>query len=135
MGKTELYPMPAKDPVTGGDLYVSEMTCEASGVILRGRFEVPRYARLDRDQAAFLETFLRCRGMLSSVEKELGLSYPTVRSRLDALLEALNLPAVREDGVRKEKLSEQKKSILDQLERGEIGPDEAKRKLREGATR
>lgn len=135
MSKSGLHPIPPKDPVTGGELYVSELTCEASGVTIRGRFEVPRYSRLDPDQAKFLETFLRCRGMLSGVEKELGLSYPTLRSRLDALLEALDLPPFKEEDAKRPKFSEQRKRILEQLESGEISPEDAKRKLKEGAAR
>jgi hypothetical protein len=133
MEKTKLLPIPPKDPVSGGELYISELACEESGVTLRGKFEVPKYAKLDAEQARFLETFLRCRGMLNSVERELGISYPTVRSRLDALLEALDLPPVKEEaGAKKPKMVDRRK-ILDQLERGEITPEEAKSKLRGGS--
>src|SRR6185312_12620072 len=90
MAHEKYHKLPARDPVTGGELYISEVTGEDSGITMRGKFEIPRYARLDSDQQRFLETFLRCRGMLNSVERELGLSYPTVRARLDSLLEALN---------------------------------------------
>jgi len=129
-----LHPIPSRDPVTGDDLYVSELTCDKSGVTIRGKFEVPKYAKLDAEQAKFLETFLRCRGMLSSVERELGISYPTVRSRLDALLEALGLTPVRDDGARN-KLAEKKKKILDQLEKGEITAEKAKALLKGGASK
>jgi len=128
----KLHEIPHRDPVSGQELIISELLCEESGVTIRGRFTVPKYAKLDADQARFLETFLRCRGMLSSVERELGISYPTVRARLDALLEALELPPVR-DEARKDKLAEKRQKVLDQLERGEITPDEAKEKLRGGA--
>lgn len=123
-------PLPTSDPVTGGSLYISELTGEESGITIRGRFGIPPYARLDGEQQRFLETFLRCRGMLSSVEKELGLSYPTVRARLDGLLEALGLVAVeKEDGARKESSAERKRRVLEQLERGEISAEDAKRML------
>jgi hypothetical protein len=125
--------LPFKDPVSGGDLYVSELTCEESGVTIRGRFEVPRWARLDAEQAAFLETFLRCRGMINSVERELGISYPTARARLDSLLEALGYGPTKEEKIRKAKAALHKRRILEQLERGEITPEEAKIKLRGGA--
>jgi hypothetical protein len=95
MGKDKLHAIPAHDPVGGGELFVSELTSEDSGVTIRGRFEIPRYSKLDKDHQKFLETFLRCRGMLSRVEEELNLSYPTVRARLDGLLDALNLTPAR----------------------------------------
>ncbi|MEJ5170393.1 MAG: DUF2089 domain-containing protein [Fimbriimonadales bacterium] len=130
---SKLYQMPHKDPVTGAPLYISELSCEESGVVIRGRFEIPRFARIDPETTRFLEIFLRCRGVLSCVEKELGVSYPTVRARLDALLEALGLQPVRETrgGPSKEEL-ERKRQILDKLERGEITAEEAKALLKAG---
>jgi len=133
MGTRNLNMLPSKDPISGGELYVSELTCDESGVSIRGHFEIPRYARLDAEQSKFLETFLRCRGVINAMERELGISYPTVRARLDGLLQALDLTPVKEDAPRKDKAAETKRSILDQLERGEITADEAKAKLKEVA--
>ena len=131
MGKNGYHKIPNADPVGGGPLYVSELTGAESGVVIRGQFALPRFAALDEEQTHFLETFLRCRGMISSVEKELNLSYPTVRARLDSLLSALGLAPAREDGPRREKLSpEGKREILEQLERGEITATEAKERVR-----
>jgi hypothetical protein len=133
----KLHPIPARDPVSGGELYVSELANDDSGVHIRGNFELPRYARLDAEQAHFLETFLRCRGTLSSVEKELGISYPTVRARLDSLLTALGLSPVgpieeppRPAPTPSPEAVERKRQILEQLERGEISPEDAKSQLR-----
>src|SRR3954463_2442945 len=130
MSKDKFKKLLTSDPVSGGDLYVSELSSDDSGITIRGRFEIPRYAKLDAEQTHFLETFLRCRGMLNSVERELGLSYPTVRSRLDALLGALDLAPVKEDTGKRDKMSEKRQGILEKLERGEITAEEAKAKLR-----
>jgi hypothetical protein len=97
MDGAKTYPVPARDPVSGGRLIITEVEGPETGVTIRGRFEMPRFAQLSPDQARYLETFLRCRGMLNSVERELGISYPTARARLDAVLKALDLHAVRED--------------------------------------
>ena len=130
MGEKKYHRMPARDPVTGGELYVSELTSDESGITIRGRFEVPRYAKLDAEQQRFLETFLRCGGMLNSVERELGMSYPTVRKRLDALLEALGFAPAREEAPKRDRPSpDRKRKILEELESGEITPEEAKAKL------
>ena len=130
MGKEKVHPIPARDPVSGGELYISELAGDDSGITIRGRFEIPKYARLDAEQAKFLETFLRCRGMLNSVEKELNLSYPTVRARLDSLLDALDLTPTKENGNgKRDKAAEKKRKVLDQLEKGEITAEEAKEKL------
>lgn len=123
-----LHPIPACDPVSGGELYISELASDDSGITIRGRFAVSKFARLDADQANFLETFLRCKGTISAVEKELGISYPTVKSRLDALLAALGLAPATDDRVKPDPTTKQ--LILDQLERGDITPEEAKAKLR-----
>lgn len=95
---------------------------------IRGRFEVPRYSKLDADQANFLEIFLRCRGNLTAVERELSMSYPTVRARLDQMLAALELAPVPEAP---KKDLDKKRQVLEQLERGEITAEEAKTKLKE----
>jgi hypothetical protein len=131
MAKEKLHKLPDRDPVTGGELYISEVSSEESGIAIRGRFEIPVYARLDFDQQRFLEVFLSCRGMLNSVERELNISYPTARARLDTLLEALGMKPMepREDGIRKEKQAEKKRKVLEELERGEISADQAKEKL------
>jgi hypothetical protein len=132
MGEKKLKKLLTQDPVSGGDLYVSELAGEDSGITIRGRFEIPRWARLNEEQEQFLETFLRCKGMINSVEKELGISYPTVKSRLDGLLLALDLSPAKEETAKKDKSAEKKAKILDLLEKGEISAEEAKAKLKGG---
>ncbi len=127
-----MHRLPAFDPITGHPLYVSEVRSDESGIAMKGRFAIPRFARLTEDQSKFLETFLRCRGVLSSVEKEMGLSYPTVRNRLDQLLTALELPAGPVADANGAGIEDQRR-ILDQLERGEISVEEAKVKIRGGS--
>ena len=135
MDEKRYFQIPGRDPVGGGSLHISELTSDESGVVIRGRFEVPRYTRLDADQAMFLETFLRCRGNLTSVEKEMGMSYPTVRARLDQMLAALDLAPVAETTKKDPKVDmETKRQVLDQLEKGEITASEAKERLKEIAS-
>ena len=78
-------------PVCASDLAVTRLHCGNCGTSLEGEFSVGRFGRLTRDQMALLESFLRSRGNLREMERELGLSYPTVRSRVDALVRALGL--------------------------------------------
>ena len=82
--------LPNKCPFCSGSLEVTEASCLGCGVQIRGRFELAPYRNLDAEQLRFLETFLRCRGVIRDVEAALGISYPTVRGRLDALLNALD---------------------------------------------
>jgi hypothetical protein len=132
MGEKKINKLLIVDPVSGGDLYVSELANDESGVAVRGRFVIPRWAKLTEEQEQFLETFLRCRGMINSVERELGISYPTVKSRLESLLAALELNPVKEEGAKKDKSAEKKAKILEQLEKGEISAAQAKEKLKGG---
>lgn len=132
MGEKKINKLLIQDPVSGGDLYVSELSSDESGVAIRGRFEIPRWSKLTEEQEQFLETFLRCRGMINSVERELGISYPTVKSRLESLLAALDLSPVKEESAKKDKSAEKKAKILEQLEKGQISAEEAKAKLKGG---
>lgn len=82
--------LPNKCPLCSGSMEITEAGCLDCGIQLRGHFALAPYRNLDSDQLRFLETFLRCRGIIRDVEATLGISYPTVRARLDALLNALD---------------------------------------------
>ena len=94
-------------PVCSGELLVTRLECRACGTAIEGEFSVGRFGRLSREQMALLESFLRSRGNLKELERELKVSYPTVRARIDALVRALGLadgPYVAEDCVRRTRL-------------------------------
>jgi hypothetical protein len=76
-------------PVCAGELAVTRLHCRSCGTTLEGEFSVGRFGRLTREQLALLESFLRSRGNLRDMERELGISYPTVRGRVEALVRAL----------------------------------------------
>ena len=78
-------------PVCSSELFVTRLQCRSCGTAIEGDFSVGRFGRLSRDQLALLESFLRARGNLKELERELKLSYPTVRARIDALVRALGL--------------------------------------------
>ncbi len=115
-------PMPVACPVTGGPLMVTRLECEESGVKIEGRFTPNEFALLPEDNLEFLRIFVKVRGNLKEVERIMGLSYPTIRLRFEKLLLALGYevtPAA----------SEQRSSVLDQLELGDIDADEASKRL------
>ena len=130
MDEKELHEIPTNCPVTGGHLYVSELTSAKSGITIRGKFKLPEISRLNKEQRDFLEVFLRSRGVISTVEKELNLSYPTVRARLDSMLESMGLSPYKDSTRAKAKSPEDRRLILDELESGSITPAEAKARLR-----
>lgn len=127
-----MYPVPARCPVCKGSLQIREVVCESCGTQLRGQFSAStcRYCGLDAEQRQFLEAFLRCRGVYNCVERELNISYPTVKARLESLLQALGLSAVGEEKAEEMDVQERRKAILDALERGDITAEEAAEELR-----
>ena len=119
-------------PVCAGELAVTRLHCSTCGTTLEGDFSVGRFGRLTREQLALLESFLRSRGNLRDMERELGISYPTVRSRVEALVRALGFgprdgdvaaPDAETDGEPEAKLGRQE--ILERLARHEISADDA----------
>ncbi len=86
-------------PICSGELAVTRLHCASCGTTLEGDFSVGRFGRLTREQLTLLESFLRSRGNLREMERELGISYPTVRSRVEALVRALGFgPRPDDDG-------------------------------------
>lgn len=116
-------PMPTHCPVTGEPLEVTRLTCPSSGVTIEGRFIPNEFALLPSEQLDFLRLFVKVRGNLKEVERILGLSYPTVRLRFEALLKALGYEALAE-------AADERAEVLARLERGEISAEEAAARLR-----
>jgi hypothetical protein len=97
--------------------------------------EPPKVLRLPAELMAFMLTFVRCRGSIRDVERELGISYPTVCKRLDLVNELLGhgaagMPAAVSAGVAPAMAKMSRDAVLDRLERGEITPAEAAALLR-----
>ena len=114
-------PVVAKCPICSEQLKVSRLECDSCGTRLEGSFSLGRFHALSSDQLEFLETFIRARGNFKDIERELGISYPTVRSRLDAMIRALGFPSQAEP----DRESERRKEILRELAEGRIAPDDA----------
>jgi hypothetical protein len=118
-------------PVCSGELGVTRLRCRSCGTTLEGDFSVGRFARLDRDQLALLESFLRARGNLREMERELGISYPTVRSRVEALVRSLGFgPRSDDDAMPGGEPGQTREDILDRLARREISAEEAAQAIR-----
>ena len=111
-----MYPLPGRCPVCGEPLEVTRLHCRQCDTAIEGHFVMGRLSRLSAEQLAFVETFLRCEGTIKRVEKELGISYPTVRARLEDVIRTMGFEVVSEV-VQDDQLSETERAqILDQLE-------------------
>ncbi len=124
-----LHTVPGQCPVCSQELHVTRLQCRNCGTGIDGRFRLDRFARLSGDQLGFLEVFIKNRGIIKDVEAELGISYPTVRARLDEVIRALGFPAANEDGLRPSQAREERRQILEALRGKEISADEAARRL------
>lgn len=123
-----MYPAPTECPVCHDDLLVTRMVCRNCGTALEGRFGLGRLFQLTPEQLHFVEIFIRCEGKISRVEEELGLSYPTVRSRLEEVIQALGYEVDR----KREVADDRRQEILERLARREITSEEALQLMREG---
>ncbi len=115
-------------PICDELLEVTELYCRNCDTTVSGHFELSRFHQLTPEQLAFAELFIRCEGKITRVEDELGLSYPTVRNRLNELIEALGYK-VRPD-TEPGPTAEERKAVLDRLAAGDISSEEAIELLR-----
>ena len=126
-------------PACGGELVITECKCTNCQMQMRGEFQSGPLAALTNDEMAFTKVFLSARGNLSEVERILGISYPTIRNKLDEINNALN----RIDGAadtRQAKgtvapsvssiaAADTRKDILQKVADGQLSPAEAVQKL------
>ena len=122
-----MYPIIGQCPICQDDLVVTRLHCRTCDTTLEGHFELGRLFQLTPEQLSFIETFIRCEGKITRVEQELGISYPTVRSRLHDVIRALGYEVGEEEPPVDE---EQRRSILEELGQGRLTSEEAIRMLR-----
>ncbi len=126
-------------PVCAHELAVTRLRCGECGTTIEGEFGVGRFGRLTRDQTQVLESFLRSRGNLRDMERELGISYPTVRGRVEALVRALGFgPRDEADGTSSasaaadtaDQIQTGRRQILERLARHELSAEDAAEAIR-----
>jgi hypothetical protein len=117
------YKLITQCPVCSSPLKATKLTCSTCGTIIESEFNLSRFEMLTSEQLGFAEVFLKCRGIIKDVEKELGVSYPTVRARLDDVIKALGYKVVEEP-------ASDITNIIDSLEKGEMSAEEAIKKIK-----
>lgn len=148
-----MNPMLTKCPVCGGDLIATRLHCPSCETTLEGSFapggsrlqeafspdqlrSLLPFSRLTTEQLNFMLTFVRCEGRFNRMEEELGLSYPTLRGRLDEVVRAMGYEPAREEPPAATPAATnlpgaaERQTILDMLNRGEIDVEAARRRLR-----
>lgn len=113
-------------PVCGKSTEVTRISCKHCGTTIEGRFSICRFCKLSDEQKTFIEIFIKCRGNIKEVEKELGVSYPTVKNRLEEVAAALGFSVQLDSD-----FASERKKILEKLNNGEITAEEAIEMLKE----
>jgi len=104
------------------------LECDVCHTAIEGAFDAGRLSRLSREQIAFVEVFLECRGKIKDVEERLGLSYPTVVSRLEQVIAALGAPTAVAPS---EVVAKDVDGVLAALAKNEITPAEAAKRIKQ----
>lgn len=108
-------------PYCAGTLRITRLTCEDCELGLEGEFATPRLSRLNAEEQRFVELFVLASGRLNQMAELLGVSYPTVRNRLDKLMARLKVEQARDE--------KRKQGILEDIESGRIPPKRGMRMI------
>lgn len=125
------YKAPGKCPVCAERLSITKLSCPKCSTSIEGDFGPCEFCRLPSEDLDFIKVFIQCRGSIKDVEKELGISYPTVRGKLDTVIKNLGYETpVKDIPKDSEDKNSVRSNILDQLSRGEISAKEATERIK-----
>src|SRR5213593_4047020 len=114
----------------GGAVVVERVKLVENGVAIEGQFELPPLARLSADDQVFVAAFVRCHGSIKQMEKYFGVSYPTIKNRLNKIGSQLSFVEI-EQGDAAESPTETAGDVLNRLSRGELNVAQALKRLKE----
>ncbi|MBI4656738.1 MAG: DUF2089 domain-containing protein [Elusimicrobia bacterium] len=120
--------IPYKCPSCSGKMVITELCCSECKTTIKGNFEPDEFSALDYEEKNFLKIFIASGGNIKEMEKRLGISYPTVKARLEHLIIRLGLRESRES---MENMKKKKIEIIEKLEKGEIRASDAVKQLKE----
>ena len=115
--------IPSNCPSCQSPMVITQLGCTSCDTAIAGYYPLSPFAHLSEEDLIFLENFIRYRGNVKEMERELSQSYWTIRTRLDKLINEMGL------GSSPESIADQRKRILEQLSSGEISVDEATKKI------
>ncbi len=126
-----MHPVLGLCPVCGDALTITRLHCRSCDTTIEGQFYTGRLSQLTPEQLQFVEVFLQCEGKIKGVEEKLGISYPTVRSRLRDVIVAMGYDVAPEEEEAEYNRSEEvRKQVLDDLAAGRITSEDAIARLR-----
>jgi hypothetical protein len=128
-----MHPILGTCPVCGETLTVTRLHCRSCDTTIEGQFAVGAFERLLPEQLTFTEVFMRCEGKLNRMEKEMGLSYPTLRARLNEVIRAMGYEVGQDESAPAPGITdEERRQILDDLAAGRVTSEEAVKLLQGG---
>ena len=122
------YPVKADCPTCGELMHVARLECDTCGTSVEGNFFLHSMNRLPATSLAFLESFIKNKGVIKDIEVDLGISYPTVKSRLDEVVSQLGY-ADASGRLRPSQEREERRNILVDLHNGVITAETAAERL------
>ncbi len=108
----------------GADLVVTEIQSKKKDITVRGEFQLSKFDYLTKEQQYFIEVFIKNQGNIKQIEKELGISYPTVKKSLEEVTQALGYK------VEGSKDDEKRIDIFEKIRKGELTIEEAESQLK-----
>jgi hypothetical protein len=117
-----------KCPACGGGLYASQLNCSECDTTVQGSFALSAFDRLSSESLRFLEIYVRNRGNLKEMERELGQSYQNLRNRLNRIIGEMGFE-VEADSEAEGDISLRRQAVLEQLDRGQIDAASAAEEL------
>jgi hypothetical protein len=109
----------------GSPLVIERVRLPEKQIAVEGQFSLPQLARLSLEDQVFVIAFLRCHGTIKEMEQTFGVSYPTIKARLNRISSQLEFVETNPSPT----LPEVRTNLLDRLQKGEITPAEAIRAL------
>lgn len=117
-------------PICDHDLFVTKLQCSNCHTEISGEFQLSKFNYLTKEHLYFIELFIKNKGNIKKLEKELKVSYPTVKKMMSEVIESLGYKV--DDADDDDEISQKDKdAILDKLSKGEISSEEALRLLKE----
>lgn len=116
--------------IKGKDVIIERVRIVDDDIAIEGRFSLPHLIRLSSDDQIFIAAFVRCHGSIKQMEKYFGVSYPTIKNRLNRISESLSFIEIEPAP---ESVEPNKLDILEKIERGELTVDEAIHQIHKGA--
>jgi len=113
----------------GGSFVVERVRIPEKGIAVEGEFALPQLARLNLEDQVFITAFVCSHGSIKEMEQTFGVSYPTIKARLNRISSQLEFVETNPSPSPTEVRSEVRAELLERLNRGEISADEAVRAL------